>query len=227
MIEKLPRAAEGLAAAVRARFRRMAGDRALYSIAPGYVHRSAAVYYDDTENTDNWQREVYEAARDIMKANDLHSVYDVGCGSGYKLVNTLGDFDSVGFDVPQTVAVLKARYPDRKWFSGPLDNLPKADLVICADVIEHVSDPDALMRSLVGVAKDWIIISTPDRNLGYRFRPINKFYYGPPRNPAHLREWTKPELGRYVARFLRIERHEITNYRQGTQMIVGRVGRPA
>jgi SAM-dependent methyltransferase len=119
----------------------MAGDRTLYGIAPGYVHRSAAVYYDDTENTDNWQREVYEAAREIMKANDLHSVYDVGCGSGYKLVNTLGDFDSVGFDVPQTVAVLKARYPDRKWFSGPLDNLPKADLVICGDVIEHVSDP--------------------------------------------------------------------------------------
>jgi SAM-dependent methyltransferase len=225
MLVGIQKAAEGLAASVKVMLRKMSGDEASYEIAPGYSHRVSGAYFDDTGNTDGWQKEVYEAARDIMSTNKLRTIYDVGCGSAYKLIHILGEYDTTGIDLPQTIDVIKARYPDRKWLSASFDNasLPKSDLVICSDVIEHVDDPDALMRFIVNCAKEWIVISTPDRNLMYGYRPLNKFYYGPPRNPTHIREWTMPEFRRYIKRYVKIERHEITNRLQGTQMIVARV----
>jgi SAM-dependent methyltransferase len=229
LMRKMRTLAEVLAALTRASVRRIQGAQSLFEIAPGYSHRASGAYFDDTASTDDWQKEVYERARDIMRTQRLTSIYDVGCGSAYKLINILGEYDTTGFDVPKTIDVVKARYPDRKWLSPCFNDisLPKADLVICADVIEHVDDPDSLLRFVVNCAKKWIIISTPDRDAFYRRGKLNKHYYGPPANPTHIREWTMPELRRYVERFAKVELHEITNRVQATQMIVARVYRSA
>jgi SAM-dependent methyltransferase len=215
----------GIAALTRSTVRRLSGDTGLYEIAPGYLAAQSGEYFDDTNLTDEYQKEVYEAAKQVMSVNRLSTVYDIGCGSAYKLMTILGEYDTTGFDLPQTLAFVKERYPDRKWLSASFDDrsLPRSDLVICSDVIEHVDDPDALMRFLVNCAKGWVVISTPDRDLCYSYRWINNSYYGPPRNLCHIREWTMPEFRRYIGRFLGIERHEITNRTQGTQMIVARV----
>ena len=224
IVAKMVKAAEGLAALTKATLSKIGGDETLYEIAPGYSHRASGAYYDDTGNSDGWQKEVYEAAREIMRTNGLRTIYDVGCGSGYKLINILGEYDTIGIDLPQTIDVVKTRYSDRKWLTASFDdtNLPNADLVICSDVIEHVDDPDALMHFIVNCAKDWIVISTPDRDLIYRHRLLNKSYYGPPDNPSHIREWTMPEFRRYVEPFVKIERHAITNHEQATQMLIAR-----
>jgi 2-polyprenyl-3-methyl-5-hydroxy-6-metoxy-1,4-benzoquinol methylase len=224
-LEKLSKVVEWLAAAAQFKFRSWR-EKPHYEIAPGYLHRRESLYYDDTENTDFWQKEVYEAAREIMRTHKLQTVYDVGCGSGYKLVHILGDFLTTGIDVPETIEIVRSRYPDRVWLVCGFDevDLPKADLVICSDVIEHVDDPDALMRFLVRSTNGWIVISTPDRDLCYAPKTFDKQWFGPPANATHLREWTMPELRRYVERFVKIERHEITNRPQATQMIVAQTG---
>lgn len=216
-------AARACAGAIRMRAARLLGAKSHYGLPPGYRHRSAISYFDDLENEDDWQREVYEAARDIMRQEGLRTVCDVGCGSGYKLVHLLGEFDTLGIDLPETIETVRRTYPQRRWVAGSFERveLPRADLVICADVIEHVADPDALMRFLTGIAKHYVVLSTPDRDLVYDWRSPNRF--GPPANRAHVREWTMAEFNRYVGRFLAIERHEISNRGQGTQMIVGRV----
>ena len=208
---------------VRMRAARLLGARSLYGLPPGYRHRPTVSYFDDLENEDEWQREVYETARDILRQEGLRSVHDVGCGSGYKLVHLLGEFETLGIDLPETIERVRRAYPARQWAAGSFEQvqLPSADLVICADVIEHVADPDALMRFLTGIATHYVVLSTPDRDLVYDWRSPNRF--GPPANRAHVREWNMAEFNRYVGRFLVIERHEISNREQGTQMIVGRV----
>ena len=115
-----------------------------------------------------------------MKKHGLESVLDVGCGSAYKLVTYLGEYERTGLELPDTVHVLRERYPDRDW--GLSDFAVRhglsADVVICADVIEHLVDPDELMLFLQGISFSYLVLSTPDRNLVYW--PWQKGYWGPP-----------------------------------------------
>ncbi len=196
------------------------GARSRYGIFPGYAHRAEPGYFDDTGLTDEWQKEVYLHAAELMRAERLRTVYDVGCGSAYKLVHMLGEFETVGFDVPATVEFLRRTYPDRDWRSVLFTErgLERADLVICSDVIEHVPDPDALLSFLEAVAKRDIVVSTPERNVLYRSM-TSRYRYGPPSNPTHLREWDAAELAAYLGERFDIVRHEITHHAQATQMI--------
>ena len=195
------------------------GEPSRYGIFAGYIHRAEPAYFDDTGFADEWQREVYEFAAELMLREKLASVADVGCGSGYKLVHYLGQYDTIGYDVEQTVAFLLRTYPDRKWQSVPLSErgLPSPDLVICSDVIEHVPDPDALLDFIIGLKSRFVILSTPDRDCLYRVG--SRHHFGPPTNPTHLREWSFGELGAYVGAKLDILDHRITNRAQCTQMV--------
>lgn len=72
-----------------------------------------------------------------MKKFGLKSVLDIGCGSAYKLITYLGEYETVGLDLPDTVHVLRERYPEREWRLSDFAASQGvcADLVICADVI--------------------------------------------------------------------------------------------
>jgi SAM-dependent methyltransferase len=199
--------------------RALLGSESRYEIVAGYSHREKTGHFDDTGNKDEWQREVYLYAAELMQKKAWKTVYDVGCGSGFKLVHYLGDYETIGIDLPQTVDFLLRTYPDRIWRAVPFSDrsLAPADLVICSDVIEHVADPDELLAFLEAITKRDIIISTPERN--FLYPPTSRHRFGAPSNPTHLREWDARELATYLSRRFDIVRHEITNQRQGTQMI--------
>jgi 2-polyprenyl-3-methyl-5-hydroxy-6-metoxy-1,4-benzoquinol methylase len=65
------------------------------------------------------------------------------------------------------------------------------DLLVCADVIEHVEQPVFLLRRLAELLADGgqLLISTPDRMRFDLPTPL-----GPPNNPRHVREWTRDEF---------------------------------
>ena len=96
-----------------------------------------------------------------------------------------------------------------------------ADLVICADVIEHLDDPTILLELLRAAAKpnSPILISTPcrDRLLGPEaLRPSN---------PEHVREWTDEELSVWLRSegFEILDHQIVVPFRMGlktTQLIV-------
>lgn len=194
-----------------------------YCIRSAYKHRDRYEYFDDTTLKDEWQREVYEHAAKLAKEENLKTVYDVGCGSGFKLMKHFRSYDTIGFDVPETLPHLQKTYPDRIWkFVSFLDrNTQPADLVICADVIEHVESPLELMNFLKSLSSKWVVISTPDRDLMYP--PLSPFRLGPPRNPCHIREWSSPEFKKFVSKYLNVKEHAITNQKQATQMIIATV----
>jgi SAM-dependent methyltransferase len=183
-----------------------------YCIKYGYQARTNVAAFDDTHNKDEWQKEVYLDAVRLMQENGWSSVIDVGCGSGYKLVNYLKDYDTLGLDLAPTLKFLKKTYPERKWDDALTVDYSKltTDLVISSDVIEHVEKPDEFVDTLLEIECNLFLISTPDRDY---VRGVDDM--GPPANIAHYREWNAEEFKNFLSLWFNIEEYRMTKS-QGT-----------
>jgi len=79
---------------------------------------------------------------------------------------------------------------------GPLPVSADGVVVVCADVIEHVTDPVLLLQKLASAQRGAhaLFLSTPERDLTY-----SRAHNGPPLNPRHVQEWTLRESARLRA----------------------------
>jgi len=138
-----------------------------------------------------------------MQEKRLTSLVDVGCGPGTKLLKihrAFPNLDIAGIDQRAAIEYCKRTYNFGKWFVDNFDDPDvslhhiKGDLVICADVIEHVVNPDVILNYLKNklAPKGYIILSTPERDVlrgkDCTFCP----------NPHHIREWNYTELAAYL-----------------------------
>jgi SAM-dependent methyltransferase len=151
-----------------------------------------------------YQAAVYAYAAKLIGGNPrIRTVVDVGCGPAVKLSRIAHRFpDRVyyGLDQEDPIAHCQRTYAFGTWlaedFEAPrqLDRLPTADLVICADVIEHMPDPDRLLSYIARISstQTLILLSTPDRAklVGPHARR--------PSNEAHIREWAFEEFRAYL-----------------------------
>lgn len=185
-----------------------------YCLRRDYVVNPVATTRDDVSSGGYWdvrriaasahyQFSVYKLGLRLAQQRNASSILDVGCGTGSKLAYIHArapDVRIIGIDQPSAVEYCRTTHSFGEWLAEDLDEpdprnaLLRADIVICADVIEHVWNPDRLMdylraRCSVGGV---IILSTPERERlrGQQARSSP--------NPQHVREWAFEELGRYV-----------------------------
>lgn len=176
-------------------------------IRPGYNFRQQAPWYNAEGDKDHWQDEVYAIASELY---DGGRVLDVGCGDGFKLRKHFDGKDVVGVECEQAIPALKASGIDGEWVT----EMPEGDfgVVICADVIEHLPDPGAMLAEIAGkVNSPHYLISTPDRDLIDEDRGKTN---GPPNNCFHLREWARDEFRRFLERYFTVTWIKTTNRAQ-------------
>ncbi|HIF00367.1 MAG: class I SAM-dependent methyltransferase [Fuerstiella sp.] len=150
-----------------------------------------------------YQHQVYCLARSLAERRQCSAVLDVGCGVGTKLNQHFDSaFSLVGIDQADAIEHCARLYPDHRWLTDDLDepNLCTADLgvdidlMICADVIEHLGSPEVLLRHLLKLSspQTLLILSTPDRDrlVGRQAKH--------PSIPEHLREWNIREFREFV-----------------------------
>jgi SAM-dependent methyltransferase len=186
-----------------------------YKIKPNYKHREDPLLFDDSHNSDNWQYEVYQLAYTIANVISKKPVLDIGCGSGYKLVNIFKDFQTIGIELKECYKYLIKNYPDRIWMiknQKPLDNI--FGVVILADVIEHLINPTDMLDYIKNINFEYLVISTP-----YRDHP-DLSQDGPPNNKSHVREWTLDEFNEYIKEHFDIINHFMINKHQKTQCMI-------
>ena len=190
------------------RHQTITGHAENFFIHDGYEIRKPEhlVPYNDTGLRDEFQLPVYLYAREVLDHFGLSRVFDVGCGSGYKLITNFYPFETIGIDLADTIHHVRTQYPDRKWFT-PDDDLSRfvefgANLTICSDVIEHVWDPNELLNYLKVLTPRALVLSTPDRN-----QMTNGTFDGPPHNLAHIREWSMIEFHDLVETHFVIDEH--------------------
>jgi hypothetical protein len=186
-----------------------------YFIKDGYKVRPENMFYNDTNMKDEWQKEVYVYARLQFELYNLQSVWDIGTGSGYKLLQNFGDVRTLGTDLTPTVNWLKGKYPERHW-SDSFEVFHGYDMIICSDVIEHIVDPDCILDTIEQAKPKLIVFSTPERML------FQKGHDGPPDNICHVREWTLEEFGRYIDSRFQVLDHFISNQAQATQCLLAK-----
>lgn len=117
-----------------------------------------------------------------FRACEGRAVVDVGCGVGYGtslLAWVAASATGVDRD-PQAIDSARSTYRATN-LSYHLDDaeseIPEADVATCFEVIEHVTDPASVCRSLLRSAPR-VLLSYP-----------NPFVAGPHLNPHHVVDW--------------------------------------
>ena len=132
----------------------------------------------------------------------MRNVLDIGCGAGVKLKEFIAPVCSwiVGVDNEHSITYCKKSHEFGTWFVDNIENPSGAvsgtfDLIISADVIEHLADPDKLLEYIRNHAhtNTRAIISTPERDLISGRK--NK---SPHINSSHVREWNRKEFRDYI-----------------------------
>jgi len=165
-----------------------------------------------------YQKHVYAWAARIVGERNVTRFLDVGCGPATKLARHIAPLGCsiTGIDQPKAIEIARKQCPDAVFVADDLEqpgfvtasprgapHEPPFHLVICADVIEHLLDPDPLLAMLrravtpkrspdEGGRKGLVLLSTPDRDRvrGRDCRSADK--------PEHVREWSASEFLAYL-----------------------------
>lgn len=119
-----------------------------------------------------FQRRKTDAVRDSLEVKEGDIVVDIGCGSGVQLqeIGRNGYALAVGIDLNLNAALhgRKKAIKNTDFIIADVQHLPvKAscvDKIICAEIIEHVKEPDHLITEISRVLKDGgeVVITTPN-----------------------------------------------------------------
>lgn len=186
-------------------------DSDRFCIKAGYRHNPAQSYGRE-QDTAFWsperladatayQRPVYELCRDLLRQHAGRSVLDVGSGPGTKLAELVAPIcrDLVLIDHPSLRALVERQLPDARFVAADLDALDvelgrRFDLIVCADVLEHLAHPDACARFIRDHLAEGgrAVLSTPERDY-LRGRDC---MHSP--HPDHVREWNAAEFRAFL-----------------------------
>lgn len=181
-----------------------------YCIKDGYEHRTVNATLEDQAG-DYWdpkrlrlslyaQWHAYDRAAQLVREHQLKTVLDVGCGVGHKLMQMVAPLaDVTGVEQPTAAAKAKELFPQGNFVSADLERpdetgLGTFDLLICVDVIEHLLDPDILLKFIRSHCHEnsYVLISTIERDVRRGKANIKST------KAEHVREWNLDEFGRYL-----------------------------
>jgi SAM-dependent methyltransferase len=141
---------------------------------------------------------------------------EVGAGEGVITLALLERFGrATGLDLPD--AGLRAEWrtrPGPAYLHGDALRLPFADdtfdMIVCVEVLEHVTDPAAALSELARVCRRHLLLSVPREPL---FRGSNlltgRYVKDLGNTPGHLNHWTSKGFRSFVSTVADV--HEIAN----------------
>jgi SAM-dependent methyltransferase len=148
-----------------------------------------------------YQYFVYVLCRDLMRARRLRSFLDVGSGPGAKVAELIAPDcdDLLLLDQPSARELVARQLPHAGFVAADLDALEldlgrRFDLIVCADVLEHLKDPRGCVRFIRShlAAGGVAVLSTPERD---NLRGPDCMASP---HPEHVREWNAAEFRAFV-----------------------------
>jgi len=148
------------------------------------------------------------------------SVLEIGCGEGFvagQLSARQAGGPYVGVDLnEEDLQNLRAKFPAVEAHQGSIYDLSflgrDFDVVVCAEVMEHLDDPDAALEQIIARRPRWVILSVPHEPwfcLSNFARGKNITRLG--NDPEHVNLWGRRGFRKVLDSYLVVERHE-TSY---------------
>lgn len=146
-------------------------------LRPAYTTEQLAEVYRTPHDHTRWADHhlrvdvTIEVARWMCRQHGLQTVSDLSCGDA-AIANAL------------TETAVLGDYAPGYTYQGPIertiDEIPPVDLFICSETIEHLDDPDMVLRKIRAKAR-CLVLSTPEGETGDS-------------NPEHYWGWTSPDV---------------------------------
>ena len=149
------------------------------------------------------------AFTDLVRKTNASQSFEVGCGEGELLkILAAENANPYGIDINKEELehareLLEGTAGFRGAEYGDLYKLTKADsceLVVCCEVIEHVSEPERALDILVELADPWLLLSVPREPI---WRALNmargKYWSDLGNTPSHINHWSTTGFKKLVA----------------------------
>jgi len=141
----------------------------------------------------------YKSLVSLAKLVRPVTVLDVGCGEGFALIKLkqakIGQtFEGIDYS-DEALKLGKKLYPKLNIKKGDIYHLPYKDntfdMLVCTEVLEHLTFPEKAVKELARVAKKYIVISVPNEPLFILSNFLRGKYLGTFGNhPEHINHWT-------------------------------------
>lgn len=150
------------------------------------------------------------AVEDLLDGAQLSEIHEVGCGEGYLssfLVKRCqkvrgSDVSQIVIDKARTIAEHNRNSINFK-IASIYDLTPEndaAELVVCCEVMEHLTDPILALRILSKLAKPYLLVSVPREPLWRILNMMRGSYLGDLGNtPGHIQHWSRSAFLRLLS----------------------------
>jgi len=147
---------------------------------------------------------------DLVKTNNMKFILDLGCGDASRLIGlkkALGDqINATGYDLAfQDKILSKGRKCGVNLYEGNIeDELPRLfnnslDLIIMSQMIEHVINPELVLKEINDKLKPGglLFLETPDLS-GLDYFLFKKYFWGGYHIPRHIHLFNQNSLSKLL-----------------------------
>ncbi len=164
-------------------------------------------YWDDRwssqRSPNEWQLRRAEAILGLLKSCPIENprILDLGCATGW-MTSRLAEFGiAEGVDLSEAaITMARSQFPGIRFTAGDLYEISLAaepfDIVVCQEVIAHVSDPPGLVQKIASVMRPegYLVISAANKLVMDRMRFSDGIVGVGPEDPEeHIKKW--PSMG--------------------------------
>ena len=148
-------------------------------------------------------RRFLTSATNAFLATGQRRIVEIGCADGYvyEFLRTHSgvDFEYQGYDVDgAALAEARRRFPTTRFEHGSIYEVKAAaDVILCLEVLEHLTEPAEAVKRLAAMPASYVIVSVPHEpwfRLGNLARGRHIGTLG--NLPDHLNAWNKNTLER-------------------------------
>ena len=155
--------------------------------------------WESERSPNEWQIRQAETILALLRSRSLNSarILDLGCGTGW-MTNRLAEFGTVeGVDLSEAaIAAARSQFPEIQFTCGDLYEISltaePVDVVVCQQVIAHVSDQAGLIERIDNVMKPgaYLVITSANKFVMDRMRFSDGIVGVGPEDPdEHIKKW--------------------------------------